>query len=87
MKALREKRGWTQEQLAQRAALKVDAVAKVELADSQYALPPDTAFKLGRALELEPSELTKWSWQPPRNIVSQLQCWPDTIDPRDSKTK
>jgi ribosome-binding protein aMBF1 (putative translation factor) len=87
VKALREKRGWTREQLAQRADLKANVIAEVELADSPYSLSHDRAFKLARALGVESAELTKWSWHAPRNIVSQLQCWPDSIDPRGPKTK
>ena len=75
VKALREKRGWSQEELAEHAGLKPNDVADLESPRSQYSFSHDRAFKLALGLDVNVGELAKWSWQPPTNIVSQLQCW------------
>ncbi len=85
VKRLRDERGWTQEQLAERAGVPHATISKVESGDKPYSLSVDVVFKLANALGVKIGELDKWGPHMPRNTVTQAQCWPDTIDPRGPK--
>ena len=56
----REKRGWTQEQLASKAELSTRYVQSLEAQDKLPSL--DTVFKISNALGLSPGELLNPLW-------------------------
>lgn len=51
----RQRRGWTQERLAEAAAIRTDMVAKIEAGGSGARFP--TIERLAAALEVDPAEL------------------------------
>jgi len=82
VKNLRDKRGWTQAELAERAAVTERVISQVE-SGASMSLGIVEEVKLAKALGVK--ELG--GWHAPKNVVSQIQCWPDTIDPRGPKGK
>jgi DNA-binding XRE family transcriptional regulator len=83
VRRLREERGWTQGELAERARVTEATVAKVEAGDDVSIAV--SAVNLAQALGLGTSDLSKYIPQFPRNITLNTKCWPDTIDPRGPK--
>lgn len=83
VKELREKRGWTQGELAERARVTEETVAKVEaghdISMTVYSL------NLAQALGLGTSGLSQYSPRFPTNFTTKAKCWPDTVDPRGPK--
>ena len=66
VKGLRDKRGWTQEELAERAGVTKEIVSKVE-SGTLYSLSLSVAFDLSKALGVM-NELGQWSPHMPRTI-------------------
>ena len=77
VKELREQRGWTQKELAERARVTEETVAKLE-AGHDVSM---TAYALNLTQALG-SDFTQYSLRFPRNFTTNAKCWPDTIDPR-----
>jgi DNA-binding XRE family transcriptional regulator len=83
VKELREKRGWTQEELAWRARVTEETVAKVEAGhDVSMAV---YSLNLAQAFVLSISDLSQYSPRFPTNFTTNAKCWPDTVDPGDQK--
>jgi putative transcriptional regulator len=85
VKGLRDKRGWTQGELAERAGVTQETVSNVESGKWPYSL--SVAFDLSKALGVNVGELAKYDPHFPRNTVTQTKCWRDTVDPRGPKGK
>ena len=83
VKELREKRGWTQEELAWRARVTEETVAKVE-AGHDFSMAV-YSLNLAQAFGLGISDLSQYSPRFPTNFITSARCWPDTVDPRDQK--
>lgn len=85
VKNLREKRGWTQRELAERARLKEELVVKAEAGkDADFTI---AAINLSQALGLGAGGLSQYTMIFPRGITTDTQCWPDTVDPRGPKDR
>lgn len=80
VKELREKRGWTQEELAWRARVTEETVAKVEAGhDASMAV---YSLNLAQAFGLSISDLSQYRPRFPTNFTTNAKCWPGTVDPR-----
>jgi putative transcriptional regulator len=86
VKNLRAERGWTQEELADRAGIMHRVISQIESGTPIWGADME-AFKLAKAFGVSVKELDKLGEHFPRNIVTQTQCWPDTVDPRGPKAK
>jgi transcriptional regulator with XRE-family HTH domain len=58
IKYLREEKGITQEQLAEKVGLSLDFIGKIEVAISKPSV--DTLIKIIKALDVEPFEIFKF---------------------------
>jgi transcriptional regulator with XRE-family HTH domain len=58
IKYLREEKGITQEQLAEKVGLSLDFIGKIEVAISKPSV--DTIIKIIKALDIEPFEIFKF---------------------------
>jgi DNA-binding XRE family transcriptional regulator len=85
VKELREKRGWSQGELAERARVTEETVAKVEVGHDVSMTV--YAMNLAQALGLGTSGLSQYSPRYPTNFTTNAKCWPDTIDPRAPKAQ
>src|SRR5947209_6132768 len=61
VKDLRDKKGWTQEELAEKSGLSIRAIQRIEAGETKRP-NSDTLQRLATALEIDVAELQKARW-------------------------